>query len=185
MAAIRAASRLLSLAPKLPPFSSGHPLPALLRCAGSGSRSRPFSGGGDGRGVRPRPAGPAPAGWFLGLGDKKNALPEIVKAGDPVLHEPAAEVAVGEIGTERVQKVIDDMVAVMREAPGVGLAAPQIGIPLRVGKDWIFFWFVLCTSFMLDCCLIDCVNGAMCVFFFQSKVMSVYMRFGSGKVRMV
>lgn len=146
-----ATSRLLSLAPKLPTFASGYPLPALLRCACSGGRSRPFSGGGDGRGSRPRPARPAPAGWFLGLGDKKNALPEIVKAGDPVLHEPAVDVAVGEIGSERVQKVIDDMVAVMREAPGVGLAAPQIGIPLRVGKEWILFWFVPISCLVTVC----------------------------------
>ncbi|GMI78093.1 peptide deformylase 1A [Hibiscus trionum] len=73
------------------------------------------------------------AGWFLGLGDKKKMdLPEIVKAGDPVLHEPAREVDPNEIGSERIQKIIDDMVRVMRMAPGVGLAAPQIGIPLRI-----------------------------------------------------
>lgn len=74
----------------------------------------------------------ARAGWFLGMGDKKNAVPDIVKAGDPVLHEPAQEVRPEEIGSERIQKTIDDMVQVMRKAPGVGLAAPQIGIPLRV-----------------------------------------------------
>ncbi|GFP95509.1 peptide deformylase 1a chloroplastic [Phtheirospermum japonicum] len=72
------------------------------------------------------------AGWFLGMGEKKNALPDIVKAGDPVLHEPAQEVRPEEIGSERVQKIIDDMVKAMRKATGVGLAAPQIGIPLRV-----------------------------------------------------
>ncbi|GJV06009.1 peptide deformylase 1A, chloroplastic-like protein [Tanacetum coccineum] len=75
------------------------------------------------------------AGWFLGLGDKKKnvvEMPEIVKAGDPVLHEPAREVRPEEIGSERVQKIIDDMVKVMRGAPGVGLAAPQIGIPLKI-----------------------------------------------------
>ncbi|XVE89119.1 hypothetical protein DITRI_Ditri19aG0125000 [Diplodiscus trichospermus] len=73
------------------------------------------------------------AGWFLGLGEKKKtSLPEIVKAGDPVLHEPAREVNPDEIGSERIQKIIDDMVRVMRMAPGVGLAAPQIGIPLRI-----------------------------------------------------
>lgn len=72
------------------------------------------------------------AGWFLGLGDKKNILPDIVKAGDPVLHEPAKEVRAEEIKSERIQKIVDDMVMVMRKAPGVGLAAPQIGIPLRV-----------------------------------------------------
>nr|GEV85177.1 peptide deformylase 1a, chloroplastic [Tanacetum cinerariifolium] len=68
-------------------------------------------------------------------GDKKKnvvEMPEIVKAGDPVLHEPAREVRLEEIGSERVQKIIDDMVKVMRGAPGVGLAAPQIGIPLKI-----------------------------------------------------
>lgn len=75
----------------------------------------------------------AKAGWFLGLGErKKTNLPEIVKAGDPVLHEPAKEVDPDEIGSERIQKIIDDMVRTMRIAPGVGLAAPQIGVPLRV-----------------------------------------------------
>ncbi|XP_020228949.1 peptide deformylase 1A, chloroplastic [Cajanus cajan] len=76
----------------------------------------------------------ARAGWFLGLGadSKKTNLPDIVKAGDPVLHEPAQEVDANEIGSERVQKVIDDMIRVMRKAPGVGLAAPQIGVPLRI-----------------------------------------------------
>lgn len=74
----------------------------------------------------------ARAGWFLGLKDKKTDMPDIVKAGDPVLHEPAREVTVEEIGSDRIQKIIDDMVKVMRKAPGVGLAAPQIGIPLKV-----------------------------------------------------
>ncbi|KDO45232.1 hypothetical protein CISIN_1g024519mg [Citrus sinensis] len=73
------------------------------------------------------------AGWLLGLGQNKKAkLPEIVQAGDPVLHEPAREVDPGEIGSERIQNIIDDMVKVMRSAPGVGLAAPQIGVPLRI-----------------------------------------------------
>ena len=88
----------------------------------------------------------ASAGWILGLGDKKPALPEIVKAGDPVLHESAQEVEPGEIGSDRIQKIIDDMIKVMRTAPGVGLAAPQIGIPLRVSSNFdsslINFWFV-------------------------------------------
>ncbi|XP_071903267.1 peptide deformylase 1A, chloroplastic isoform X2 [Coffea arabica] len=74
----------------------------------------------------------ARAGWFLGLTEKKQVLPEIVKAGDPVLHELAQEVRPDEIGSERIQKIIEDMVKVMRKAPGVGLAAPQIGIPLKV-----------------------------------------------------
>ncbi|CAH9106726.1 unnamed protein product [Cuscuta europaea] len=77
-------------------------------------------------------AATARAGWFLGMRDKKQNLPDIVKAGDPVLHEPAREVEPDEIGSERIQKIIHDMVKVMRTAPGVGLAAPQIGIPLKI-----------------------------------------------------
>lgn len=95
----------------------------------------------------------AGAGWFLGLADKKQVLPEIVQAGDPVLHEPAQEVRPEEIGSERIQKIIGDMVQVMRKAPGVGLAAPQIGIPLKVSlfcfickltefSSYISFFFV-------------------------------------------
>ncbi|KAH0655119.1 hypothetical protein KY290_030918 [Solanum tuberosum] len=75
----------------------------------------------------------ARAGWFLGLGEKKKqVMPDIVKAGDPVLHEPSQDVPLEEIGSERIQKIIDEMVKVMRNAPGVGLAAPQIGIPLKI-----------------------------------------------------
>jgi hypothetical protein len=61
-----------------------------------------------------------------------NKLPYIVKAGDPVLHEPAREVDHSEIKSDKIQNIIDDMILVMRKAPGVGVAAPQIGIPLRV-----------------------------------------------------
>lgn len=78
-------------------------------------------------------------GWFSGFGAKKAVLPEVVKAGDPVLHEPAKEVAKEEIGSEKVAKVIEDMIAVMRNAPGVGLAAPQIGVPLKV----LLLWFLI------------------------------------------
>ncbi|MED6120494.1 Peptide deformylase 1A, chloroplastic/mitochondrial [Stylosanthes scabra] len=73
------------------------------------------------------------SGWFGGLeGNKKSKLPPIVSAGERVLHERAAEVNPKEIKSERVQSMIDDMIRVMRKAPGVGLAAPQIGIPLRI-----------------------------------------------------
>ena len=82
---------------------------------------------------KPRRQMRAAAGWFLGLGGKKDAtLPEIVKVGDPVLHEPTRDVDPGEIGTERIDKIIANMIRVMRQAPGVGLAAPQIGVPLKV-----------------------------------------------------
>jgi peptide deformylase len=74
-------------------------------------------------------------------------LPEIVEAGDPVLHEVASPVPVEEIPTERIQKIIDDMIAVMRAAPGVGLAATQIGIPLQVRtSSQNLPWFVVLLS---------------------------------------
>lgn len=53
----------------------------------------------------------------------------ILRYGDPVLHTPAATVA--EI-TPDIEQLIDDMVETMHAAPGVGLAAPQVGRALRV-----------------------------------------------------
>lgn len=53
----------------------------------------------------------------------------IVKYGDSVLTRPAE--AVAEI-TDETRKLIDDMIETMYAAPGIGLAAPQIGVPLRV-----------------------------------------------------
>jgi peptide deformylase len=53
----------------------------------------------------------------------------ILKHGAPVLHRPADPVS--EI-TPDVQTIVDDMVQTMYAAPGVGLAAPQIGLPLRI-----------------------------------------------------
>ena len=35
-------------------------------------------------------------------------------------------------GTEKLKQLSEDMVAIMRKAPGVGLAAPQIGVGLKV-----------------------------------------------------
>lgn len=58
--------------------------------------------------------------------------PNIVKAGDPVLHERACEVDLRDIKSERVQKIIDYMIQIMRDASAISLSAPQIGIPSRV-----------------------------------------------------
>jgi peptide deformylase len=49
--------------------------------------------------------------------------------GDPVLHSPASRV--DEI-TDEVRALVDDMFETMDTAPGVGLAAPQVGVPLRI-----------------------------------------------------
>lgn len=49
--------------------------------------------------------------------------------GDPVLKQPAAEVS--EIDDALV-RLVEGMIQTMYEAPGVGLAAPQVGVGLRV-----------------------------------------------------
>jgi peptide deformylase len=60
----------------------------------------------------------------------------IVKFGDPVLERPAEPVTVFD---EELRKLIDDMFESMYEARGVGLAAPQIGIPKRLAVIDITF----------------------------------------------
>jgi peptide deformylase len=57
------------------------------------------------------------------------ALRPIVKYGDPVLHSPAAPV---DAVDDAIRTLLDDMVDTMYAAPGIGLAAPQVGVPLRV-----------------------------------------------------
>ncbi len=49
--------------------------------------------------------------------------------GDPVLHTSAAPV---EVVTQSVRALARDMFDTVDAAPGVGLAAPQIGVPLRL-----------------------------------------------------
>ncbi|WP_255770244.1 peptide deformylase [Pseudarthrobacter sulfonivorans] len=58
-------------------------------------------------------------------------LPTIVQAGHPVLRQQAAAFE-GQISDSELQQLIVLMRNVMHEAPGVGLAAPQIGIPLQL-----------------------------------------------------
>ena len=53
----------------------------------------------------------------------------IVKYGHPVLHTPAKPV---EAVTPEISKLLDDMVETMYAAPGIGLAATQVGVPLRI-----------------------------------------------------
>ena len=59
-------------------------------------------------------------------------LPPIVQTGAPVLRARAAEYPIEKIGSPEFQSLIKTMIAVMRKAPGVGLAAPQIGISTRI-----------------------------------------------------
>src|SRR5262245_13763726 len=63
----------------------------------------------------------------------------ILKYGEAPLHDRAREI---EVFTPELDRLIDDMIETMYAAPGVGLAAPQVGEPLRlfvidlsVGRD--------------------------------------------------
>lgn len=53
----------------------------------------------------------------------------ILRYGADVLHEPASPVR--EI-TPVIHQLVDDMIQTMYAAPGIGLAAPQVGLGLRV-----------------------------------------------------
>ena len=57
---------------------------------------------------------------------------KIVQAGDPVLRRRARELGVDELRSPRIQALIEFMRDTMRDAPGVGLAAPQIGEPIQL-----------------------------------------------------
>jgi peptide deformylase len=57
------------------------------------------------------------------------AILEIVTLPHPVLRRKARKVT--EFNSE-LQTIIDDMIETMRDAPGVGLAATQVNIPLRL-----------------------------------------------------
>jgi peptide deformylase len=59
-------------------------------------------------------------------------LLKIVEVGDPVLREPARPLTPEEIRSAQVAALIELMRETMRDAPGVGLAAPQIGEPLQL-----------------------------------------------------
>jgi peptide deformylase len=61
-------------------------------------------------------------------------IKEIRHFGDPVLITPASEVVTFD---KELRKLVKDLTETMLDAPGAGLAAPQIGVPLRV-----FVWDV-------------------------------------------
>lgn len=58
---------------------------------------------------------------------------KIARMGHPVLHRPAAPVP--DPGDPEIRRLITDMVETMEDAGGIGLAAPQVHVPLR-----LFVW---------------------------------------------
>jgi peptide deformylase len=56
----------------------------------------------------------------------------LFKQGEPVLRREARPLAREEVTGEEAQRLIGDMRETMHDAPGVGLAAPQVGLPLQL-----------------------------------------------------
>jgi len=57
---------------------------------------------------------------------------KIVQAGHPVLRQKARPLSVEELRGPDIARLIEDMRETMRDVPGVGLAAPQIGVGLQL-----------------------------------------------------
>ena len=57
---------------------------------------------------------------------------KLVQAGEPVLRHPARELTLKEIAGPEIVRLVADMQETLRDAPGVGLAAPQVGVPIQL-----------------------------------------------------
>ena len=57
------------------------------------------------------------------------AIMPVIKMDNPLLHQKAKRVKKID---DSIQKLIDDMIETMYHVEGVGLAAPQVGVPLQV-----------------------------------------------------
>lgn len=61
------------------------------------------------------------------------AILPIIEKGDPILDQIAEEVKVQDINSPKIQKIIKDMNETLDSiSDGVGLAAPQVNIPLQI-----------------------------------------------------
>src|SRR5215469_1524931 len=57
---------------------------------------------------------------------------KIAQVGEAVLRAQARALSPQEIASIEIQQLIAHMKETMRDAPGVGLAAPQVGLPLQL-----------------------------------------------------
>ena len=60
------------------------------------------------------------------------AVREILTVGHPLLRERAREVSADEVAGREMQTLIDDLIDTMHDANGAGIAAPQIGVSVRI-----------------------------------------------------
>lgn len=59
---------------------------------------------------------------------------DILTVGHPILRERARELTHDELASPETQAFIDDLIATMRHANGAGLAANQVGLPIRIAS---------------------------------------------------
>src|SRR4051812_28067994 len=85
-------------------------------------------------GHRPPEIPPTPRRVIIGDFTGGIAMPvlPIVRLGHPALRSPARALPPDRLGDPEIQALLDDMVETMKDARGVGLAAPQIGVELQV-----------------------------------------------------
>lgn len=62
---------------------------------------------------------------------KGGGIQHVCQIGNPVLRQLAKPVPRDKISTAEFQQLLDHMIRIMRETRGVGLAAPQVGVPLQ------------------------------------------------------
>ncbi|MGH3772497.1 MAG: peptide deformylase [Pseudonocardiaceae bacterium] len=60
------------------------------------------------------------------------AIRRVVRLGHPVLRAVASKCGKVDLESPEVQRLIDEMVETMRDYGGVGIAASQVGVPLRI-----------------------------------------------------
>jgi peptide deformylase len=60
------------------------------------------------------------------------AILKVARLGHPVLRAKASDVEVADIKAGKFNELIQDMIETMHEYEGVGLAGPQVHLPLRV-----------------------------------------------------
>ena len=112
---------------------AGAPLARDIVTAGSVVLREVREGGGGGRGTRATP-GEAHAGGRRHAAGTSRSSCQLCSTSPPRLPlQPADEVPDSMLGTQELRDLVQSMIDTMRAAPGVGLAAPQIGVPLQVG----------------------------------------------------
>ena len=60
------------------------------------------------------------------------AILKVARLGHPVLRQKASDVEIADIKAGKFRELIDDMIDTMHAYEGVGLAGPQIHLPLRI-----------------------------------------------------